>query len=1681
MLPKITLEQFRQIKEKILTFYNETKGDKGTLVLENFPTFAPLSPQQLDNINNRRRTLRALGVSKENYDYWWSTTHFNYFKELLSYDLSDIPYEEWTGIRLLSYNNQVLDLSRTRANIDFELVSYEGNCNFNGCNVRNIGRLGLKVKPDEFDRPTKDSNQTVFLSSIFDEEFKIKYYQAQLTIEDLVALNFEQLTQIKQMEGITERFQKKYIDTIKTLGIERTRELYEQSARDFNVVSEIISIAKHKSKEYLIEYEGEEGLNEKLNKVPTSEIKNVCYEVLRTTLLSGNLSEETITNLPTTFKEENQDILLIGDRIPEKLRKDYYNKNLSFEDVIDNIELFNGIPIEKFLPYYLAEKIETIIKKLGREYFNEQIAQYKEFFKYLVKENQIWSFAYNLNDADKPETNFLKAVKKIVLSADLPLVVKNEQGNYEIPNMLTPFDFRVVEKITSFEELSGYTESTLLMTKEQRDLIYHFGIENIKLFERETGLFFHTLGSNDNATDMFNLISSLIFGNQYTSVRFEEFKAGQLSYQEFSNELVNLLDKMRSEGKLYDSYNKEARDYRWLEGSFREENPQIFISNEAPKELIDAFYKGKIPIEMLMENKTYIPWLINTNLSNTIKDSGKISLQDEQQSRTKTIGLIDGIASIHGTAQTLKLLLKYGEFFEKLSISCTISELSDFNLLEKTIRDKIFEIICKQEYSRRAINYSTLEYVSEFTEEHPELFIDFSQIDNMSQEELKKLKERFYSKKLQYKDIQKYPKLKELLKNKNLVVIFGQNNAHVKGERLMKNSGGYSDMELLLVFGPDKFLELCSRYGRYLEGIGNLLAGTLTVKNNSYINASEASDISMSFEEVCQMIETKICERCQKGEFKYHSDDAPEFLLKQHPELFLPLETPQLLKDAYYNHQMTFSVLGQVKNWRDFITEEKMVAALLKTGGRNTKKYFEIFGERVGLILGTRDHETVVKIINENKIELAKKWYDKTGGKYLPNYAIIENFPETEIDKFLTSSTKWKKLMKTKRYTESSAPKADVLKLAYSLGIFDNDPQALQRATYLLTGLPTKFDSLLAGKFSEISTQIQNKSRQNQYFKVESEASPLTNEVSSQDETSVPKTSEEEYERAYNEMLEYISKAEFEGEIDNVTLEELFKAIKEETNIDFRRDIFSQIYKKNEDGAYDLAINPQKCPKTVAAIRVILERFEEIPILTPQKVHRIFGGFALKYDPQFNEFLLNNLDKILKNSDWYVFVSRIQRRFEEIKVLSANIAMSFEAVIAYISNNKYENVDVGNERSAQIVALAKYSQEDFKKLQQLYNYGKQRVFSSIPRIEKTTAKYTYEMLRLDEPLALAIGTFTDCCQELGDNAEACMAHSVVDKNGRVFVIRDKEGKICAQSWVWRNKDVLCFDNIEIPDKAFKRAEDLGLSRKDFADEIYNIYKQAAREIMEKDEKTYKELAESKKITEEQYLGLKLRKITVGLGHNDIANSIRKNTKKDGESIATPLPFESPVTLERSLYTSDSEVQYVLERTGEKTNYDGDTIAEYNDTYIEYDDSNFDKISLLTLNKLELMTNNCLDSSCCTETSEGNFVTEIAENCYLNSAKTRIILHPNFAIIYEVNDDTIRIGEIFFNTKIENKYQNMDIEDVVAMQIRLALEQISKGKTIDISELNDKQKTMYEKAMNITEEDFDRKRGVGHGR
>ena len=82
------------------------------------------------------------------------------------------------------------------------------------------------------------------------------------------------------------------------------------------------------------------------------------------------------------------------------------------------------------------------------------------------------------------------------------------------------------------------------------------------------------------------------------------------------------------------------------------------------------------------------------------------------------------------------------------------------------------------------------------------------------------------------------------------------------------------------------------------------------------------------------------------------------------------------------------------------------------------------------------------------------------------------------------------------------------------------------------------------------------------------------------------------------------------------------------------------------------------------------------------------------------------------------------------------------------------------------------------------------------------------------------------------------------------------------------------------------------TKKNYNQDLYDIYKFAAEELVKKDNDKYKELLDKNIITMDEYNGLKLSKVTVGLGYNDISEVIKNNSKKDTD-VMRPLDYKGP--------------------------------------------------------------------------------------------------------------------------------------------------------------------------------------------
>jgi hypothetical protein len=522
-------------------------------------------------------------------------------------------------------------------------------------------------------------------------------------------------------------------------------------------------------------------------------------------------------------------------------------------------------------------------------------------------------------------------------------------------------------------------------------------------------------------------------------------------------------------------------------------------------------------------------------------------------------------------------------------------------------------------------------------------------------------------------------------------------------------------------------------------------------------------------------------------------------------------------------------------------------------------------------------------------------------------------------------------------------------------------------------------------------------------------------------------------------------------------------------------DLLNKCYAPSEGNKYVLILEDQNDKTTISTLRRVLIHSCST-IMTADKAHKLFGGFKLEYDPSFRDFLLEHYDELIQDDDFISLASQMQRQWKDIKSTYANRVLTLSLALSYVKSVAYEGVEYGNSIMSNEVKKEGYSQEQFDILQQIYNYGKLRTFSSIPRVDFSKDGYKCEMVRLDSPIPLVIGLRSNCCQRLGDAAETAMEHSMTSKHGRLFVITDNEG-VVAQSWVWRNKNVICFDNIEVPSKAFTRANKKGISNEQLAEVVFKLYQEAAERLIEEDEKKYKELLEQGLITEDQYEVLRAQKVTVGLGYNDIAEAIGRNSSRDKSTIAHPPKTGSPVLHDDYLYDNDSNQQHILAGSEEVPKTDEEAITPYQEEFEVLDDSTMTTVKLLQLNKLELATNQENFQGTTQVNRKDNYVTEIAWNYGLRPDLTKVLLSSNFAIVFAEKEDEIVIADLFYNMKVNVK-EDIDAVAKIIIKIRLALEQIKNGKKFNTSMLDEEQLKIFMLATNLKEE-LDEERGLSH--
>lgn len=1622
--------------------------------------------------------------------------------KLLSSDLSDIPFEEWQGLYI--FTDGELDLSKTYANIDFSLlagIKYD-SINLQGCNIRGI--QALDYDETTFDAKYMKAHPEYFPDESIPAEVRQLFYDKKLAFSDLI--KYPALRKCVNEHSFSSAYHSSSHELVVAIGFENAIRLFDENPEFVNAITFEEDRKSFFNDNFNFRAEkpfDKSGTYEEAKQFVYRQIIDEIKHAYSRKLPSFDvLPQEMIDSFPNVFIKEGE--------LPEKVVENYYNGNLSIREIRYYSEVLKTKDLEfgthssseiravnkvfgdvwKFIEQVPQEYDNIVGSYLSHNAYEEekiaQIAQQElpeiisDSIRYVLKDNA-WSRSYYNLDELYAFSQYVPieeifedaSLRDFVQRCGFENIVEFNRKN----NMILERTGESYSSITLLQEMVKYASvigEDVLITDEQQlstvfsQMIYQMRVSDdysarqlLTKNKRELSILFpsefldynmlDTLlkdmkeedktrlieclesGFNGNTDLLFDILNknpillpvlankSLIIGKNdwrlnefYQQVGSEKFydicsKYGKavsqiISFIDYDEEkMTEFLSQISGENYerqmnqyIYDMLSKKSGrtfDLRTLPQSFKSEHPELFLDENAPKELQDVFY-GKsywgnnytlLGAKDIQEHPEWIPFLMKVDLSRCLDNQDVSVYNSKGQDRNgyayaQQMNLYEALGIKFSKEEVLDFISKYGHCINNSSVSIDVS-LGKEEQYEHLITN-IYNSI-----KNRQLFYNNKNMPREFIERYPDIFLD----ENVPEE----LQNLFYQREISPEIIQSHPEWKQFLQGKDIASVCDMNvSAFV---RKCKQLG----------FDNNNVFELFDKYGSYIAGC------QINIDSINSNNLGELDNIIRQ-----QMIEAITVKRVK------YDENARAIIGQEHPELFLEENAPDELKEVFYNYTsntpLTFEFLKQHRDWLPYLEGKNILLSLKKRnmGIRGLEQLFEKYGEQEALRIGMKNPEAVMQMLSENKFDVLFDWYDKL--HFVPHHVVMKEFPFEQADKFVASGKKWSQLMRIERHNINEDSKAALLKASMCFGVFDNDMDGFNKTMQLFSDIP-----------KSLSTQDMQR------------------------------------------MLDFIQKQilSLGDNPDPKMVEEYNKKL----------SLTQQCYAQNEDGTYSLKINSQQNKNIVQTLRSIMEDSNVSTILTADKAHKLFGAFIMKYDPDFRDFILKNMDTILSSDEYISYISSMQKQWSEIRAINSNLVLTLDLAMAYVKSNSYTDVQTGNTILAEKVSERGYNQQDFERLQQIYNYSKMRVFSTIPRVHFETEEYICEMIRLDDPMALVIGKLTDCCQELGNAAESCMTHSAVDKTGRIFYIRDKEGRPIAQSWVWRNQNVLCFDNIEIPEKAFTNATRKGISREQFTDTIYALYQRAGQELMEKDEVKFRKLLEEGKIPEEQYEALKLGKVTVGTGYNDIKESLGRNAVRDSSKLVEPLPYTSPIDQSHYLYDHDHlEGQYIVAGEQDVITSDYETPAIYSDEFLIHDNSNTKQKDVLMLQRLELVTKG--DSySGRTQTDETDkIVSDIAYHYGLNPETARIIMNANFAIIYDTTNEEVIVGDILYNTSFNNQGQQVDITDKVAMQIRMAIEQIAvKGKKFNISHLSQEQLEMYNKAMNL-ETEIDEERGLSHG-
>ena len=220
----------------------------------------------------------------------------------------------------------------------------------------------------------------------------------------------------------------------------------------------------------------------------------------------------------------------------------------------------------------------------------------------------------------------------------------------------------------------------------------------------------------------------------------------------------------------------------------------------------------------------------------------------------------------------------------------------------------------------------------------------------------------------------------------------------------------------------------------------------------------------------------------------------------------------------------------------------------------------------------------------------------------------------------------------------------------------------------------------------------------------------------------------------------------------------------------------------------------------VSSVNLVKEGNKYIPNISNEFINFMFSN------PKSNHFIdmLNNPASEL-NKYW----SYLYNNFEELKEKCHNVMTLKKLNIIFkqlspardISDVSPDNYKLSENDILNDVCLGnktrKSNEEIYKMILDIYEQMKRRIESSIPYIKGEAASgYSYEMMKLNDPIAFTLGYKGNCCIRTNDIAHNHLLHATLCRNGRILLIYDKFHELAGFVPLKRNGEVLIANSIE---------------------------------------------------------------------------------------------------------------------------------------------------------------------------------------------------------------------------------------------------------------------------------------------